>query len=109
MPDQSDDQLQKLVSRLDQLERILQSQVQRIHALEVSISLKPSNVPEPPPIPVQQRLENLQEVIPESPRMKQSSMTQADITASEVSPGSVMPEESLESKIGGNLLNKIGM
>ena len=36
----SDDQLKQLASRLDHIEQILQSQIQRIHAVDVSKLIK---------------------------------------------------------------------
>src|SRR5262245_11963666 len=105
MPDHPDDQLQKLVSRLDQLERILQSQVQRIHALEIRLSLTSAGLPvEPPPVPVLERPQDLQDTGSEV-LATPSYPTDSDTAAASVSS----PRESLESKIGGNLLNKIGM
>src|SRR6185369_14865255 len=53
----SDDQLKQLASRLDHIERILQSQIQRIHAVEsrlgvTSIPVAPSVFPTTPAEPL---------------------------------------------------------
>jgi len=109
----SDDQLKQLASRLDHIERILQSQIQRIHAVEsrlgvTSIPVAPSVFPttpaEPPPLPAN-------DVLPMPSLGDESSVGLAQSSAPR-SAATHIPEafqESLESKIGGNLLNKIGM
>jgi len=108
----SDDQLKQLASRLDQIERILQSQIRRIHAVESRLgvttapvaSLVPSAAPEPPVLPI-----NV--VLPMPSLADESPVGVAQASPSE-STGRPIPEafrESLESKIGGNLLNKVGM
>jgi len=108
----SDDQLKELASRLDQIERILQSQIQRIHAVESHLGVTPSPVaspispasPEPPALPVN-------DVLPVRSLADESQGGFAQASSSE-STGHLIPEryqESLESKIGGNLLNKVGM
>jgi len=110
----SDDQLKQLASRLDQIERIVQSQIQRIHAVEsrlgvtsipIAPSVSPTTPAEPPPLPAN-------DFPPISPPADESpaGLAQSPISRS---TGTRIPEaffqESLESKIGGNLLNKIGM
>ena len=109
----SDDQLKQLASRLDHIERILQSQIQRIHAVEsrlgvtpfpVASSVFPAAPPELPPLP-----DN--DVLPPSSLANENPLDSAQPPASKTM-GTRIPEafqESLESKIGGNLLNKIGM
>ena len=106
----SDDHLKQLASRLDHIERILQSQIQRIHAVEsrlgvTSIPAAPSVFPtEPPPVPADDSL-------PISSPADEGPVGLAKASSFE-STGTSLPEafqESLESKIGGNLLNKIGM
>src|SRR6185295_13375633 len=108
----SDDQLKQLASRLDQIERILQSQIQRIHTVESRLGVTPTPVaspvspavPEPPPLPAN-------DVLPISSLVDESPVGFAQASSS-ASTGTSIPEafqESLESKIGGNLLNKIGM
>ncbi len=108
----SDDQLKQLASRLDQIERILQSQIQRIHAVESHLGVSVPSVappvtagaPEPPAPPVN-------DVHPFSSTPDEGPAGISQVAASESISGSI-PEayrESLESKIGGNLLNKVGM
>jgi uncharacterized membrane protein len=108
----SDDQLKQLASRLDHIERILQSQIQRIHAVESRLGGAPAPVtsegspttPEPPALPVN-------EVGPMPSLADERSIGFAQASSSGSTGGSI-PEayqESLESKIGGNLLNKVGM
>src|SRR5687768_9162931 len=108
----SDDQLKQLASRLDQIERILQSQIQRIHAVESRLGVTtapvassvPSTAPEPRALPV-----NV--VLPMPSLADEGPVGVAQASSSE-STGRPIPEafrESLESKIGGNLLNKVGM
>jgi uncharacterized membrane protein len=109
----SDDQLKQLASRLDHIERILQSQIQRIHAVEsrlgvTSIPVDPSVFPttpaEPLPLPAN-------DVLP-MPSLGDENRLGVAQASSYESTGAPVPEafqESLESKIGGNLLNKIGM
>ena len=108
----SDDQLKQLASRLDQIERILQSQIQRIHVVESRLGVTtapvassvPSTAPEPPALPV-----NV--VLPMPSLADEGPVGVAQASSSE-STGRPIPEafrESLESKIGGNLLNKVGM
>src|SRR5688572_8620680 len=108
----SDDQLKQLASRLDHIERILQSQIQRIHAVEsrlgvTSIPVAPSIFPttpaEPPPLPAS-------DVLP-MPTLGDESvgLVQSPVPGSTATHVPEAFQESLESKIGGNLLNKIGM
>jgi uncharacterized membrane protein len=107
----SDDQLKQLASRLDQIERILQSQIQRIHAVESRLgppvpvaSSVPPTAPEPPALAVN-------DVLPMPSLADENPVGVAQGSSSE-STGRPIPEafqESLESKIGGNLLNKVGM
>ena len=108
----SDDQLKQLSLRLDQIERILQSQIQRIHAVESRLGVTPAPVaspvppaaPEPPVLPVN-------DVLPLSSLADESAVGFGQASSSG-SIGGAIPEvyrESLESKIGGNLLNKVGM
>ena len=108
----SDDQLKQLASRLDQIERILQSQIQRIHAVEsrlgVTIAPVASSVlftaPESPALPVN--------VVLPMPSLADEGPVEVAQASSSESTGRPIPEafrESLESKIGGNLLNKVGM
>jgi len=109
----SDDQLKQLASRLDHIERILQSQIQRIHAVEsrlgvTSIPVAPSVFPttpaEPPPLPAN-------DVLPMSSLGDESCVGLAQSPTPELTTTHIPEDfqESLESKIGGNLLNKIGM
>jgi len=105
-----DDQLKQLVSRLDKIEQILQSQIQRIHAVETQLGLPPASITpapivtprEPPPLPI---------VSPSTPRADQCFVdsAQSPEAASTQFPTPNTDKESLESKIGGNLLNKVGM
>ena len=108
----SDDQLKQLSLRLDQIERILQAQIQRIHAVESRLGVTlapvaspvPPAAPEPPPLPVN-------DVLPRPSLADENAVGFGQASSSE-SIGGPIPEayrESLESKIGGNLLNKVGM
>lgn len=108
----SDDQLRQLASRLDHIERILQSQIQRIHAVEarlgvtpvpVTPSVSPASLPEQPPIPSG---EDLSRTSPSDNLAVSAQPLVPEATQTHV-PGEY--QESLESKIGGNLLNKVGM
>src|SRR5437773_9111881 len=102
----SDDQLKQLASRLDHIERILQSQIQRIHAVEARLGVTPAPVassvspavpPEPPPIPSGENLSR--------PSPNESLAASFQPLVSEATQ-TYIPEtyqESLESKIGGNL------
>jgi len=109
----SDDQLKQLASRLDHIERILQSQIQRIHAVEsrlgvTSIPVAPSVFPttpaESPPLPANDSLRISSPIDESFVEFAQSSTFESTET-----PIPETYQESLESKIGGNLLNKIGM
>ena len=109
----SDDQLKQLASRLDHIERILQSQIQRIHAVESRLGVTPVSV--------------ASSVFPRATGTSATSRQRCSahcrrwpmkvLSGSPSHPllspwESRIPEafqESLESKIGGNLLNKIGM
>jgi len=106
MVNNSDDQLKQLASRLDHIEEILQSQIQRIHAVETHLGITPVPVPsrlpptaaaEPPPVPGSGAL---------------SLSQQSDEGLTSLAHQDALEQtaqESLESKIGGNLLNKVGM
>jgi len=109
----SDDQLKQLASRLDHIERILQSQIQRIHAVETRVGVTPASIAspvspaapaEPPPLPSS-------DVLPSSPQAVEglTGFAQPPATESREAPIPETYQESLESKIGGNLLNKVGM
>ena len=111
MATNSDDQLKQLASRLDQIERILQSQIQRIHAVESrlgasvpSVAASVDAAPEPQALPVND-VHSISSTADEGPVGISQSASSEPI-------GGLIPEayrESLESKIGGNLLNKVGM
>lgn len=113
MATDSDEQLKQLASRLDHIERILQSQIQRIHAVETRLGVAsaaaappiPAAAPaEPPPIPSS-----------DVPPLRSAtdagfaSVAQQSEPEASKAPVSEAYQESLESQIGGNLLNKIGM
>ncbi|MCI0423812.1 MAG: DUF2339 domain-containing protein, partial [Acidobacteria bacterium] len=113
MATDSDEQLKQLASRLDRIERILQSQIQRIHAVETRLGVAsaaaappiPAAAPaEPPPIPSS-----------DVPPLRSAtdagfaSVAQQSEPEASKAPVSEAYQESLESQIGGNLLNKIGM
>jgi uncharacterized membrane protein len=114
MANHSDDQLKQLSSRLDQLERLIQSQIQRIHALEVRLAAKPPAVPEGPPLATERAgIEQIGEL---AAAASTESQTAVEPMIESVKTGSSSPElkervyqGSLESQIGGNLLNKVGM
>ena len=109
----SDDQLKQLASRLDHIERILQSQIQRIHAVEARLGVTPASTAspvsptapaEPPPLPSN-------DVLPSSQPADEGLGGFAQPSAPEFTETPIREtyQESLESKIGGNLLNKVGM
>jgi uncharacterized membrane protein len=101
-----DDQLKQLALRLDQIERILQSQVQRIHVVETRLG-----------VPASPSVSATAPVVPllGSDNLSTPALAGEGLAASTEPPplgATRTPEsfqESLESKIGGNLLNKIGM
>jgi uncharacterized membrane protein len=107
----SDDQLKQLASRLDEIERILQSQIQRIHAVESRLGLTPAPVTSTVPAPPEPTGFPVNEILPPPPLGDESPMglSQASSAESIGGPSPKADSESLESKIGGNLLNKIGM
>jgi uncharacterized membrane protein len=109
----SDDQLKHLASRLDHIERILQSQIQRIHAVETRLGVTPAPVAspefpaapaEPPPLPSS---DDLPRRSPADESLADFAQLPAPESTETLIPGAY--QESLESKIGGNLLNKVGM
>lgn len=105
----SDDQLKQLASRLERIERILQSQIQRIHALEARLAAPaPAEaVPTPAAVAVV-----LPPPVPGHDEFAVPSSVETSTQPVASAPQANGPEayrESLESKIGGNLLNKIGM
>ena len=109
----SDDQLKQLASRLDHIERILQSQIQRIHAVESRLGVTSTPVPASvfPTTPAETPSLPAGDSLPISSPTDESPVGLAQSSTSESTPTRI-PEafqESLESKIGGNLLNKIGM
>lgn len=108
-----DDQLKQLASRLDHIERILQLQIQRIHAVETRLGVTPAPVAspvlpagpvEPPPLPSN-------DVLPSSTAADEglTRFAQRPAPESTETPVRETYQESLESRIGGNLLNKVGM
>src|SRR5215813_3032655 len=104
-----DDQLKQLVSRLDKIEQILQSQIQRIHAVETQLGLPPASIT-PPSLVTPAEPPALQIVSPSTPRTDQRFVDSAQVEAANAQfPSPNTREESLESKIGGNVLNKVGM
>ncbi len=112
MPSNSDDQLQQLAQRLDSLERLLQNQIQRIHALEMHLgkrsvavsAILPTVSPDEPPTAKDT-------APPPMPANIGPTYTHAteETGAVNAHASEAAVQESLESQIGGNLLNKIGM
>ena len=109
----SDDQLKQLASRLDHIEGVLQSQIQRIHAVERRLGVTPASVASPvsPARPVESSPIRSSDDPPRPLLTDESPVGFAQPPASEPTgtPITEAYQESLESKIGGNLLNKIGM
>jgi uncharacterized membrane protein len=108
-----DDQLKQLASRLDHIERILQSQIQRIHAVETRLGVTPAPVasPVPPAGPVEPSPLPSNDVLPSSTASDEglTGFAQRPAPESTETPVRETYQESLESRIGGNLLNKVGM
>lgn len=108
-----DDQLKQLASRLDHIERILQSQIQRIHAVETRLGVTPAPVasPVPPAGPVEPSPLPSNDVLPSSTAADEglTGFAQRPAPESTETPVRETYQESLESRIGGNLLNKVGM
>ena len=97
-------QLKQLVSRLDILEHIVQSQIQRIHALEQQKGVSPTSVSQSEP--------SFKETEPGTTEISipsESKDSQFDPSSWMPRATAMAPQESLESQIGGNWLNKIGM
>ena len=109
----SDDQLKQLASRLDHIERILQSQIQRIHAVEARLGVTPASTASPvsPAAPARPPALPSGDVLPLSPPAGEGLGGFAQPSAPEFTETPIREtyQESLESKIGGNLLNKVGM
>jgi len=109
----SDDQLKQLASRLDHIERILQSQIQRIHAVEARLGVTPASTASPvsPAAPARPPALPSSDVLPLSPPAGEGLGGFAQPSAPEFTETPIREtyQESLESKIGGNLLNKVGM
>src|SRR5215510_2317022 len=104
-----EDQLKQLAQRLEGLERLVQSQIQRIFTLEQQVGrggavraeaspLSPTKIP---PGPTEKR------VVPSPPLL--STVEQPPFEAQPVNKSKTAPVESLETVIGGNWLNKIGI
>src|SRR5947208_6877398 len=124
-PSSLEDQLRQLTERLETLERLVQSQIQRIFAIEkrlasevlpiqttstyssVEVPTGPARVPSADAHPGAE----LEIASPLSaPKQPDLAQTRPDILPSAVPPQSTTPTgESLESLIGGNWLNKIGV
>src|SRR5262249_2532762 len=102
------DQLKQLAQRLEGLERLVQSQIQRIFALEQQVgrgtvraeaaSLSSTKIP---PGTTEKG------VVPSPPPL--SSVEHPPFEAQAVNKSKTPPVESLETVIGGNWLNKIGI
>src|SRR5262245_25654282 len=114
MANHSDDQLKQLSSRLDQLERLIQSQIQRIHALEVRLGAKSTAIPEALPLATERGVE--QQIGEVATAASRESTTPVEPLAKSLETAASRPElketmypGSLESQIGANLLNKVGM
>lgn len=112
-----DDQLLQLGSRLDSLERLVQTQIQRIHALEMHLRAPsvamPAVAAPPAQLPTLPHESQAPEADPSRPPLPAHVATGSGATGEQAfgstSVSEVAVQESLESQIGGNLLNKIGM
>ncbi|PYV87814.1 MAG: DUF2339 domain-containing protein [Acidobacteria bacterium] len=124
-PSSLDEQLRQLTERLEKLERLVQSQIQRIFAIEKRLAS------EAPPVQTTSTYSSAEvlrgparapsaqahpgaefQVAPPAspPKQPDLAQTRSDILPSAVPPQSTTPTgESLESLIGGNWLNKIGV
>jgi uncharacterized membrane protein len=101
-----EDQLKQLAQRLESLERLIQSQIQRIFALEQQrgkASAEPSSVSSVELSPSQTK-ETISSSLSTAPPAAQTSFPASP--RREVQTAS---RESLETLIGGNWLNKIGV
>jgi uncharacterized membrane protein len=114
MVNPSDDPLKQLSSRLDQLERLIQSQIQRIHALEVRLGATSTAMPEGPPLATERA--GIEQIGEPAAAASIESPIAVEPLAESVETASSSPElkervypGSLESQIGANLLNKVGM
>jgi len=113
MTNRPEDQLKLLQQRLDRLEDLIQALIQRTHALEKwafpSSELRSSTgILDTPQVPLP-RIEDAgaQEPHPASAGLGAHPQSSEDRGATHASAAS--QQESLESTIGGNVLNKIGM
>jgi len=103
-----EDQLKQLTDRLEGLERLVQSQIQRIFALEQQLGKGSVRVEAPslssveiPPLPTKTSLSSGP---PPAPGVEQTRFWAGPANESKSTP-----HESLEAIIGGNWLNKIGI
>jgi uncharacterized membrane protein len=103
-----EDQLKQLVQRLEGLERLVQSQIQRIFALEQQVGKGAVRAEVPPLSPTKILPGPAEKVVVPSPPPA-SSVQQTPFEAQSVNDSKTVPVESLETVIGGNWLNKIGI
>src|SRR6266480_8116000 len=116
-PSSLDDQLRQLTERLEKLERLVQSQIQRIFALEKQLG------PESPPIQAASTY-SLPEVLRGPARVPSAQAAPSaelkgtppplppkkpDLGQTRPPQSTAPTRESLESLIGGDWLNKIGV
>ena len=113
MANHPEDQLKLLQQRLDRLEDLIQALIQRTHALEKwafpSSELQSSTgILHPPQIP----LSRIEDAVSQEPHPTSAGREAAPQSSEEheaIYAPAAPQQESLESAIGGNVLNKIGM
>ena len=108
-----EEQLKELQLRLDRLEDLIQALIQRTHALEKwvfrSTELQNSTaVKYTPEVPIT-RIEQAGAPEPRPVSAERGEQASLDGAAKESQTSAAPRQESLESTIGGNVLNKIGM
>ncbi len=110
-----EEQLERLNRRLDHLESLIQSQTQRVYALErqmtpgkVDVSSSP---PSTPPFSFERGVETTASSppLPAPEKEDRSSPVSSVRTPRAVHSRLSVTRESLESQIGGNWLNKVGV
>jgi uncharacterized membrane protein len=103
-----EDQLKQLVQRLEDLERLVQSQIQRIFALEQQVGRGAVRAEVPPLSPTKIPPGPAEKVVVPSPPPT-PGVEQAPFWAQSANESKDVRGESLETVIGGNWLNKIGI
>jgi uncharacterized membrane protein len=103
-----EDQLKQLAQRLEGLERLVQSQIQRIFALEQQLGGGAVRAEAPSPAPIKIPAPPPEKIVASTP-LPAPRVEQVPFWAQSANESKATPSESLETVIGGNWLNKIGI